>query len=1026
MNFLSHLRSMRISFLSALKIVALIIAIILPSVLHAGQNIINSLPYTVTPSDNYDTLRLASSHLTSAGRALTFSDNVHDVYLDFGTDTLTWGTGGVPNTYGIWVPANNLYNITIDGGYFVHDPPQGARSPSVLLMNKAIRFGGQTHDITLKNAYFSIYGRNSQIIYTEGGEYNMEIANCVFDDHKESFTARDQWADAAMIAIWNQNPISAIGFQYHYKIHDCTTLNSHWANLYLHGDGFVADIYNNYFIVDARNDFDTTGGGPIYGSAGQCYAVSIRGGDIGARIKFHDNIIRSGTNYAGGRGIFIAAINGASLDPDSSINIYNNDIQVHQGFDGEYTTLNGIIVRQGWKNIILRGNTIICVGDTSQGLGSSYDRGPISGIRLTTGIGGESGLRIIGNTVKTYLTGNWTPNYSMGEDGMFAACIMFDEYAMNTPGVAVDSNWFESNDICLKWGFGNGQGGNITARDNYFSSHNNEINYTFYLGLGWNSTRNAYNNLIIDPIVQGIASDTSIYISDQETDSLSIGLEAALNTIVYGNNNLPVPGATVWVKNAYGDTVGQGITNGNGIFQKDVSYWWECNSTFGMGDSTAFNEFTIKVRKGTDSTSISYHVSPQTRFPLLTLGNTPGEGGQDDIIPPGAISDLVAAPGDQHGFLDLNWSAPGDDGNVGVASYYMIKYSTEPINEFNFPSANSVADPPTPSSAGSFESFTITGLTAGQEYYIAVKAYDEVGNEAPISNPAASFAAGIMTPTPAETYVDPGGLWARLSVYSIHAYMPVSYEFVLDTVITFPNPRVDYGVIADTISSVTFAELSSEVTYFWKCRAIAPNNADSSDWSVLITFNVITGVSDVLFQADCIYPAMNQVIDTANPIFQVRYVDGIPHIYFRVDDDQQFAAPVESGPIPSTSGQPTTWQIPSRIIAGIKYYWEISADNQVWTAPINFSALLDVHPYPNPFKASMGHTNVVFTNLLQNSDITIATASGDIVFEIDGVGPGEWSWNVQNKNGNDVSSGIYLFHVGFPTGSASGKLMIIR
>ncbi len=1019
-------RLLDFSSTTSLKLLSLTvwIGIVLPTAAIADQTLIMSLPYTVTTADNYDTLRLSVSHMTSPGRAITFSSDVHDIYLDLASDTLTWGTAGDVNTYGIWLASNYMYNITIDGGYFIHNPPVERRGPDVLLRSRAVRLGGRSHDITIKNTFFSIYGRNSQMIYSEGGEYNIRIENCIFDDHKESFTARDMWADAAMIAIWNQNSISEPDFEYHYFIQACSTVNSHWANLYLHGDGIVAEVADNYFIVDARNDFDSAGA--LYGSASQCYSVSIRGGNSGSRIKFHDNILRSGTDYAGGRGLFISGIDGISLHPDSSINIYNNDIFVHQGFDEEYTTLNGIIVRQGWSNIILKGNTIVCVGDTSQGLGNAYGKGPISGIRLTSGIGGERDLKIVGNTIKTYFTGNWTPNYSYGGDGMFAACIVFDEFAMNVPNVVVDSNWFESNDLGIRWGFGNGHGGNITARDNYFNSYNNEINYTFYLGDGWSATRHAYDNWIINPIMQGTASDTSIYISDYESDSLSIGFRVTLISSVYGVNGLPVPGASVWVTNAYGENVGQGITNGNGIYSVDVTYWWESNDTFSQGDSMAFNNLIIKTKKETDSTSILYSVSSQTRHPSLVLNNTIGEESEDDFVPPGGINDADITPGDQHGELILSWTATGDDGYIGTASSYKIKYSTSPLNEFNFQTADSITAPPTPLPAGQAENFTIIGLNVGASYYVAIKAYDEMDNASPISNEALGFSAGIMIPPPAGTFTNSETMTVELFVYNIESYLPLSFEFALDTSITFSQPLINYGLVADTIVSTTYSDLSEEASYFWKCRAVAANGADSSEWSYPINFNILTGVSDAVSRSDCIFPTMGQVLETPNPVFQVRHIDGVSYIYFMVDDDPLFSTPVESGPVATNPGEPTTWRIPSDLISGIVYNWRISADNQVWTAPISFSAFLDIHPYPNPFKTSMGHSIVTFTNLSDDSNISIATITGEIVFDVSGIGPGEWVWDVKNNDGNDVVSGVYLFHVGFPTGTAAGKLMIIR
>lgn len=1001
-------------------ILGLVLCLLPYEVSLAGQVVISSLPYTVTTSDNNDTLRLASSYMSTGGRAITFTNDVHDVYIDLGADTLVWGTAGNSDTYGIWLPASNVRNITIDGGFILHNPPQWALDPNNILRARAVRLDN-AHDVVIKDAYFSVYGRNSQIMYSEGSCYNVEISGCTFYDGMEAFTQRDMWIDNAMLALGNNNSISWPGFQYHFKIHDCTTENAHWVNCYVHGDRLVAEICDNFFISDARNDYDTQG--PIYGTAAQCYAVSIRGGDGGSRVKVHDNIIRSGDSYAGGRGIFVAAIDGISMDPDSSINIYNNDIRVHQGYDGEERTLNGIIVRQCWKNVNIIDNTIVCIGDTSSAT-PTYDRGPICGIRLTTGCdGNERGLRIVGNVIRTYITGGFVPDY--GDLGTYAAGIIFDQFSMNVPDVVIDSNLFESNSLCIRWGFYNGHGGNVTMRNNAFSHYNSEGAWVFYLGYGSGGSHNAYDNWIIDGQYLNGAQDTDIYVWDGEPDSLSIGLQKTLRLQVLGNNDLPVPGATVRFVNAYGETVGQGQTNSNGRYSSVVSYWWECNAAFNQGDSTSFNNFSIEASKNGDSSGASYHLTWDSQSPTLILQNTEGQQGGDDI-PPEPINDLQITPGNNHGEMVLTWTAPGDDGDSGTASYYVIKYSTEPITQYNFSAAQTAPNPPVPQPAGQTENFTISGLVPGQSYYAAVKSYDEVDNESGISNVPQGFAAGILIPLPLGTEIDENQMSVDLSVLQIESYFSVSYEFDLDTVITFPNPLVDYGVLTDTVASVTFTDLSVDYTYYWRSRAMAANHSDSSDWTVPISFNVLTGTTEGLSENDCIFPAEGEMIGTPNPVFQVRYVDGITHIYFRVDDDPQFATPVESGPVPTSSGQVTSWQFPNNIIAGISYYWQISADNQVWTAPVNFGAILDVHAYPNPVRFSAGNTEITFTNLSVRSDITIATASGDIVFEADGVGPGEWAWNLRNKKGKQIASGVYLYHVDSPSGPQRGKLMVIR
>jgi hypothetical protein len=112
-----------------------------------------------------------------------------------------------------------------------------------------------------------------------------------------------------------------------------------------------------------------------------------------------------------------------------------------------------------------------------------------------------------------------------------------------------------------------------------------------------------------------------------------------------------------------------------------------------------------------------------------------------DITPPGAITDLSASTGAASGTVDLTWTAPGDDGDTGTASSYLVRYSGAAITEANWASATPVTTGvPAPASAGTSQSMTVTGLTPGQTYYFAVKAQDEAGNTSAISNSPSAMA----------------------------------------------------------------------------------------------------------------------------------------------------------------------------------------------------------------------------------------------------------------------------------------------
>ena len=84
--------------------------------------------------------------------------------------------------------------------------------------------------------------------------------------------------------------------------------------------------------------------------------------------------------------------------------------------------------------------------------------------------------------------------------------------------------------------------------------------------------------------------------------------------------------------------------------------------------------------------------------------------------------------------VTLTWTAPGDDGDVGTASEYDLRYSESLITDANWDQAVQVSGLPSPQSSGSSESFTVTGLNPGTTYYFALKAADEMLNWSSLSN----------------------------------------------------------------------------------------------------------------------------------------------------------------------------------------------------------------------------------------------------------------------------------------------------
>ncbi len=132
---------------------------------------------------------------------------------------------------------------------------------------------------------------------------------------------------------------------------------------------------------------------------------------------------------------------------------------------------------------------------------------------------------------------------------------------------------------------------------------------------------------------------------------------------------------------------------------------------------------------------------------------------EPETIAPSAITNLAALPNGD--FVTLTFTATGDDGTVGTASGYDVRYSTTPItDDATFNAATQMTGEPLPQAAGAAESFVLPGLTFTQTYYVAMKVSDNSFNTSSLSNvvqvttlgapvaayPAASVQASVTQP----------------------------------------------------------------------------------------------------------------------------------------------------------------------------------------------------------------------------------------------------------------------------------------
>jgi chitodextrinase len=122
-----------------------------------------------------------------------------------------------------------------------------------------------------------------------------------------------------------------------------------------------------------------------------------------------------------------------------------------------------------------------------------------------------------------------------------------------------------------------------------------------------------------------------------------------------------------------------------------------------------------------------------------------------DNIPPATIGDLSTS-NPTNTSVTLTWTAPGNDGMIGNATGYVLKYSTiGAITSANWSSAATYTQSWTPLPSGSREAHVVLGLSPDTTYWFAVEAFDAVPNYGSVSN---SPSMKTLVPSPPATITD--------------------------------------------------------------------------------------------------------------------------------------------------------------------------------------------------------------------------------------------------------------------------------
>ncbi|MBU0985504.1 MAG: fibronectin type III domain-containing protein, partial [candidate division Zixibacteria bacterium] len=419
----------------------------------------------------------------------------------------------------------------------------------------------------------------------------------------------------------------------------------------------------------------------------------------------------------------------------------------------------------------------------------------------------------------------------------------------------------------------------------------------------------------------------------------------------------------------------------------------------------------------------------------VTSGTTMG-----DATAPQIVSTLTAGMPTETS-ITLLWIAPGDDGAVGTAAQYDVRYHTSPITLANWNMASRVIDEAAPKAAGTPETLTVTGLNSNRAYYFALMTADEVPNWSAMSNVASASTGADITPpggiddlnasggevegTIDLSWTAPGddGMTGTAAFYMIRYSMDSITEsnWNMASIHSSPPPTLEAG----NIQTATIGGLVPARQYYAAVRTYDELGNPSVLSNVAMaeaTVDIISGNEDL---AELQSPTSGSLLHTSQPVLVVQNVDpnGSDSYFFEVATDSGFFGLVASGETQQELGLTTSWKVPAGLSADLTYYWRVATNNDGYSDAWSFSVEPFTHAYPNPVRFAEAE-GATFTDLPQGSELVLLSISGDVVKRWSNTAGTDIQWDGTNDAGSNVSSGTYLWYLA--DSGEKGKLVVIR
>lgn len=422
------------------------------------------------------------------------------------------------------------------------------------------------------------------------------------------------------------------------------------------------------------------------------------------------------------------------------------------------------------------------------------------------------------------------------------------------------------------------------------------------------------------------------------------------------------------------------------------------------------------------------------------------------LTPLANVAAQISAGSLAPGAIQLVWQAPGDDGQLGQASMYSVRYSTDSALLVNWDAA-SEAPTNAPLPPGSQESLMVTGLDPSTRYYFAIKTCDEAHNWSEMSNivsvtteGSTMLVSGVNVSDINSNDITVNWTTSEPGTQQIHFGFTTALEFstALDTVMrTVHNVTVDSLPSAATI----YFRVASRDSYGIEVlSSFYQINTDSASQAPLAIADLAAGSGESNGEIDLSWTAP---FDDGPEGAVAYYLIQLCADPFGETDTAGIVI-YPTPPTPATYGTRQRFTL-SSLAWGEMYYvamrsvdaeGNVSAMSNLDSAIATFSIIADVDDdqdglpddyslgqnYPNPFNP----TTTIAYALPESGDVTLQVfnINGQVVStlidESQPAGYHQIEWDGHASNGAPAATGVYFYRLTTNDFVESKKMMLLK